>query len=79
MAMQDEVALSGSQVEGIVDDPQVIFNLAEQEVTQCLRVPDDSFDKICRDIETASSRAMLRLALQWHHADSSEVGFTRQV
>ena len=62
--MQDEVALSGSQVEGIVDDPQVIFNLAEQEVTQCLRVPDDSFDKICRDIETASSRAMLRLVFR---------------
>ena len=58
--MQEEVALSGSQVEGIIDDPQVIFNLAVQEVKQCLRVTDDSFDKICRDIETASSRAMLR-------------------
>ena len=58
------MALSGSQVEGIIDDPQVIFNLAVQEVKQCLRVTDDSFDKICRDIETASSRAMLRLVFR---------------
>ena len=60
MAMQDEVALSGSQVEGVVDDPQVVFNLAVQEVKQCLRVADDSLHKICREIETASSRAMIK-------------------
>ena len=64
MAMQEEVALSGNQVEGISNDPQVIFDLAVREVKQCLRVAGDSFDKICGDIENASSRAMLKLVFR---------------
>ena len=68
MAMQDEVALSSSQVEGIGDDPLVVFNLAVQEVKQCLRITNDSFDKICREVETASSRAMLKLVFRRFNA-----------
>ena len=60
MAMQDEVALSGSMAEREIDDPQRVFKLAVQEVGRCLQVTDDSFPKICRDIENATSRSMIK-------------------
>ena len=59
MAMQDEVALIDSNVEEETVDPQV-FELAVQEVKQCLRLTGDSLQKICSDIESATSRSLLR-------------------
>ena len=59
MAMQDEVAqVDGNVVEETVD-PQVL-KLAVQEVKQCLQVTGDSLPKICSDIESAASKALIR-------------------
>ena len=55
MAMQDEVALVDGDVVEETMDPQV-FELAVREVKQCLQITGDSLQKICSDIESATSR-----------------------
>ena len=60
MAMQEQVALSGNKVEGEIDTTQAVFKLAVQEVRQCLRVTNDSFPKICSEIENAKSRTVIK-------------------
>ena len=59
MAMQDEVALVDGNVEEETVDPKV-FELAVREVKQCLQITGDSLEKICSDIESATSRALIK-------------------
>ena len=59
MAMQDEVALVDGKVVEETVDPQV-FKLAVREVKQCLQITGDSLEKICSDIESATSRALIK-------------------
>ena len=59
MAMQDEVALVDSNVVEETVDPQV-FELAVREVKQCLQITGDSLQKICSDIESATSRGGIK-------------------
>ena len=63
MAMQDEVAMVDSTVEeGAVVQQE--FGLAVQEVKRCLQISGESFSRICTDIETATSRPLIKAAFR---------------
>ena len=58
--MQEEVSLAkAAPVEEVVD-PSEIMVQAIQEVKRCLHVANDALPDICREMEEATSEAMIR-------------------